>query len=33
MDASVMRILWPEAVAAEVIVFLIIGPALLARID
>ena len=32
MDASVISILWSEAVAAEVIVFLIIGPALLARI-
>jgi MFS transporter, PPP family, 3-phenylpropionic acid transporter len=32
MDASVISILWSEAVAAEVIVFLIIGPALLRRI-
>jgi PPP family 3-phenylpropionic acid transporter len=32
MDASVISILWSEAVAAEVIVFLIVGPALLARI-
>ena len=32
MDASVISMLWSEAVAAEVIVFLIIGPALLRRI-
>ena len=32
MAASAISILWSEAVAAEVIVFLIIGPALLARI-
>lgn len=32
MDASVISILWSEAVAAEVIVFLLIGPVLLARI-
>ena len=32
MDASAISILWSEAVAAEVIVFLIIGPVLLGRI-
>lgn len=32
MDTSIISILWSEAVAAEVIVFLIIGPALLDRI-
>jgi PPP family 3-phenylpropionic acid transporter len=32
MDTSVISILWSEAVAAEVIVFFIIGPALLGRI-
>ena len=32
MDAPVISILWSEAVAAEVIVFLVIGPALLDRI-
>jgi len=31
MDTSVISILWSEAVAAEVIVFFIIGPALLGR--
>jgi PPP family 3-phenylpropionic acid transporter len=32
MDTSVISILWSEAVAAEIIVFFIIGPALLCRI-